>query len=306
MKQTESSDKGTDALQHQDDQQLAHNNPTFRWLALNWQMIALVGGLTVAGGSGVALLLWLANVIDDLGQALNFVAQNTLSLFIFLAVIVQAVISNRQWKAAHDGLKRTDAMIENMQGQLISMVHQENAMQGQLEVMREQSARTKETFVLANRASLSVHSVEMNKARKTVLVRIENTGNMPAGDMRIFLRLATFGPPEWNREEFTGQETKAASVRVSYGRTELFKGSLPILLTFFLSDWTDSEFRNIEKGIHSLTLIGYVEYSDGFVPEPMRRTEFVLSYLSELGVWITESSGLADTVGWEGNDTDEI
>jgi hypothetical protein len=204
---------------------------------------------------------------------------------------------------------RTIALIDSMFSLAIVIVIVVHAVMynKQAEVMERQETLTRDALVISNRATVAVHSIEMNKARKTVLVRIENTGNQPAGDISVFLRLFTFGPPEWNgKDDPPNQETKSASVRVSYGRTKLFKGNLPILLTFFLSDWTDSEFRNIEKGTHGLTLIGYIEYSDGFFPEPIRRTEFVLGYLSELGVWSTDSPDFADTVGWEGEDTEEI
>src|SRR6185503_21146765 len=120
-------------------------------------------------------------------------------------------------------------------------------MQGQLEVMREQSARMKETFVLANRASLSVHSIELNEAERVVLVKIHNTGNMPAEDISLFLKLVSFGPLGGIETGDLTQEIKSSSVRSDYGRTKLFKGNLPILLTFYLrADWTDNEFRNIE------------------------------------------------------------
>jgi hypothetical protein len=106
MVQTEGCDKDADALQRQDDQRLTHDERTMLgWLARSWRTMALVGGLAAAGGSGVALLAWLANVIDDLGLALSFVAQNTLSWFIFLALIVQVVINRKQWEAMQATLK---------------------------------------------------------------------------------------------------------------------------------------------------------------------------------------------------------
>lgn len=244
------------------------------------RLVLVCGGIAVVGLL-VASIWW-----PNLTERTKFFTGNLLNLVIALAVIAQVLIYRKQRDI---------------------MAQQRETMERQWQVMDDQSAKMKETFVTANCASVSVHSVELNKAGKTVLVRIENTGNMPAGDIRIFLRLFTFGPPEWHgRGDLANQDTKSASVRVNYGRTKLFKGSLPILLTFFLSDWTDSEFRNIDKGTHSLTLIGYVEYSDGFFTEPIRRTEFVLSYLSELGVWCTETPDFADTVGWEGEDTDQI
>ena len=45
-----------------------------------------------------------------------------------------------------DGLDRTDTMIENMQGQLTSMVNQEKAMQGQLNAMERQEETMRSTL----------------------------------------------------------------------------------------------------------------------------------------------------------------
>jgi hypothetical protein len=112
-------------------------------------MVASVGGLFAATGVGVALLDWASRAIDDVAAALNFFTQNTFSLLLFLAVIVQAVISNKQWRAMKDSVERTDTIIENMQGQLASMEGQERIMQGQLNVMKEQTALIRRQVELA-------------------------------------------------------------------------------------------------------------------------------------------------------------
>jgi hypothetical protein len=170
---------------------------------------------------------------------------------------------------------------------------------GQWQVMREQSAKMKESFELVNRASVSVHSIELNKAEKVVLVRIENTGNMPAEHVSLFLKLVSFGPAEELETDNPSQEVKSASVREDYGRTKLFKGTLPILLTFYLrSDWTDNDFRNIEKGRDGLSLVGFVQYGDGF-SEAVRRTEFCFDYHPEIGTWTTGPPEHGDILGWD-------
>ena len=178
MKQTDSPDNGKDALKRKDDDHLTHDRATFKWLTRNWRAMALIGGLSTIGGSGFALFLWLANVIDDLGLALNFTVQSTFSLFLFLAVIVQAVISNKQWRAAHDGLDRTDKMIENMQGQLASLVNQEKAMQDQTKLMAD-------ALVIGNKAYVDIHSPEAELKQERLILLIENTGNIPAKDVKV-------------------------------------------------------------------------------------------------------------------------
>jgi hypothetical protein len=265
------------------DKEKAENN---KKLALT--DVGKISGVALGGlGLLIVLSFWLT------AGRIPFIVGAAVPLFTLFAVIYQAVVYHRQWQAMKESLKRTDLVIERMQSQIA-------ASNTQTEVMRK-------ALVVSNSAVVAVHSVELNKAERTVLVRIENTGNLPAGDIRVFLRLFTFGPPEWNgKGDLPNQATKSVSVRMSYGRTKLFKGNLPILLPFILSDWTASEFRNIEKGTHNLTLIGYVEYSDEFFPERVKRTEFVLGYLSELGVWCTDSPNFADTVGWESEDTEEI
>jgi hypothetical protein len=240
MKQTERSNKSTDTLQHQDDQHLTHNSAALEWLTLNWRMVALVGGLTIAGGSGVVLLLWLANVIDDLGQALNFVAQNTLSLFIFLAVIVQAVISNKQWVAMRDSVERTDTIIGNMQGQLASIEGQERIMQAQLETMKEQTvtaqvvadaatesarvARLQVKFMARSESAyLSVGDLVIPPIRNNQLVvggKIFNRGKTPAYDFRRQIQIAIgkgTPPVGWGRFEWTFSPEECESLEIAAG-----------------------------------------------------------------------------------------
>jgi hypothetical protein len=180
---------------------------------------------------------------------------------------------------------------------------QVKAMQDQMALMERQERFTRDALIISNSAVVAVHSIEMNKARKTVLVRIENTGNRPAEHISLFLQVFTFMPPKiGKRDEPITQETKDDFVREDYGRTKLFKGNLPILITFYLSRWSDEEFELIQKGICGLTVDGYVKYSDGFSSQPTERTEFFFTYLPEIDAW---SAGPADYGDILGRDKDE-
>src|SRR5688572_3837225 len=107
MDQAEGSNKGADTPQRQGEQQLTHESPPRNWIVRNWKIVASVGGLSAAVVVGVTWLDWASRAIDDVAVALNFFTQNTFSLLIFLAVIVQAAISTMQWQVMR---KQTKAM----------------------------------------------------------------------------------------------------------------------------------------------------------------------------------------------------
>ena len=216
------------------------------------------------GGLGLFVALIIGTFFVQTGR-IGFFTQNFLALVVLIVIAIQAYIYSGQW-----------------------------------EVMREQSQKVEKSFVLANRASLSVHSIELNKTEHVVLVKIENTGNMPAQGISLYLKLVSFGPVEGIESGDLHQEIRSSSVREDYGRTKLFKGNLPILLTFYLrADWTDNDFRNIEKGKLGLSLIGYVEYGDGFSDKPDQRTEFYFDYQAEISAWSTGPPEHGDVLGWD-------
>ena len=115
MEQTESSDKGKNALQHVGNHHLTHNDTPRRW-----PVVVATAALIAASTGGVSLILWAASAIDDLGVALTFIAQNILGLFVFLAILAQSYIywnqrnlMRKQWLAMERQLTAmTDSLIE--------------------------------------------------------------------------------------------------------------------------------------------------------------------------------------------------
>jgi len=80
-------DDNKHALQRQPDPQ-----PPEIYRPRPWAMPVTAGVLTAVGGGGLGWFIYLSRAIADVGTAYSFVAQNTLSLFIFLAVVAQALI----------------------------------------------------------------------------------------------------------------------------------------------------------------------------------------------------------------------
>jgi hypothetical protein len=93
------------------------------------------------------------------------------------------------------------------------------------------------------------------------------------------------------------QNVKKRSIKEEYGRTKLFKGNLPILLTFYLqSCWTADEIALIQEGTIGLILRGYITYADGFSTEASR-TEFFFDYHAQLDAWTTGNADYGDFIG---------
>jgi hypothetical protein len=272
MKQTQGSNNGADALQHQDDQHLTHESPPRNWIIRNWKTVASVGGLFTAAGVGVALLDWASRAIDDVGVALNFFAQNIFSMFILLAVIVQAVISNRQWRAMKDSVERTDTIIENMQGQLTSMVHQEEAMQGQLIVMNAQEAamrdaleETRRTVRYSEAAYIAIKDgllIQFGPNQTTVAKMFyTNAGNTPAYNVRIYGHMNLWEralvPTEHDKlkEGFGGVEISQDLIAPNGERTHTLKSRGAL---------TDQLFQEIQAGRLRFYVWGIITYEDIF------------------------------------------
>jgi hypothetical protein len=225
MVQTKNGDKDAQSLQHHANENLTHNAAPRRWpiiLAAVVLLLAAVGGVTV--------ILWASNAIDDLGVALNFIAQNTLSLFVLLAIVVQSFIywdqrnlMRKQWKAMMDGVERTDDVIEQMRVQLKEIRVQRRTMQtqavaalsearstreGLIETRRlvaqneraviaaEQSANVaRESFHTGDRAYVFLDRVYLDAPISTgkypvVHLEFRNTGKTPALNCRIVVRMA--------------------------------------------------------------------------------------------------------------------
>ncbi|MCA1577397.1 MAG: hypothetical protein LC794_08550 [Acidobacteria bacterium] len=289
MRQTEGSDKGADALQRQNDQQLTHESTPRNWIIRNWKTVASVGGLSTAAGGGVALLDWASRSIDDVATALNFFAQNTFSLLIFLAVIVQAVISNRQWRAMKDSVDRTDTIIENM-GE-------------QLDAMRREAKATETALIVSNRAYVGVHSLREDFKNDTLFLMLENIGNIPAERVKVGGDVWIIRPRGRGLAGLRqGFDSAGCPFRYEFGKTRLFCGNLKaqvIISILHISLEDKTYIPSVIDGHATMWVTGQIEYGDGF--EPGQITEFAFIYID--GEWVVRGidKGQADKEDGEAN-----
>lgn len=267
MDQTEGRNKSEQSLQRQNNQQLAHENPPRNWIMRNWKTVASVSGLSVAAGTGVGLLSWASGAIDDIAVALNFFAQNTLSWLIFLAVIVQAVISSKQWRAMHDGLDRTDTVIEKMQLQL-------DTMQDTLEQTKRQADIAGDALRISTQAYVCIRNIELDPTKDRIFIEVENLGRVPADNITIDVWLRMETPPELNLKTPTHQE------RFIFGeKTALFSGNLPINVRIDHEKWLNSvEVGHVKSGLGLLIAEGLITFYDGFLPREPKETHFAFAY----------------------------
>lgn len=225
-------------------------------------------GVAVAAIWVFILLLLGAIFWPNLTERTKFFTGHFFNLLIAFAVIAQVLIYRKQWR-----------------------------------VMERQSKTMDRSLIVSSRAYVGVRSIKMDREAKTVLVEIENVGNIPAEQITLFLQLVSIGPVEFDEgNNPVHQDIQTDSVREDYGRTKLFKGNLPILLTFHLGKWAE-ESRLIEGGDYSLIVRGYIDYADGFSISPNERTDFYFNYLPGMNVWSAGPPEYGDMIG--GDDEEE-
>lgn len=124
-----------------------------------------LGWIVLAGGILLLVLLFVSVYLPNLTERVKFFTVNALSLFVLVAIVVQAYIYRRQW----------DAMTE------------------QAEIMRENLKETRNMFYMANRAYFGIVGVGLNDfgAGKlpNVVLKILDAGNTPAWKIRMHSRI---------------------------------------------------------------------------------------------------------------------
>jgi hypothetical protein len=146
MVQTNSPNDGEDGHQPVNDPQ-----PLSVYRPRRWPMVVTVTTLFAIGGVGVITFVLLSRAIPDTAVRYGFVAQNVLSLFVFLAVFAQACVywgqrnlMKAQWLDMESSLERTDRIIEKMGGQLEAMQKQEGHLLAQAEAAKTQAEAMQE------------------------------------------------------------------------------------------------------------------------------------------------------------------
>jgi hypothetical protein len=100
-----------------------------------WPVVVSGLGLVAAGAGGAIALIHFSAAIADIAARYGFIAQNVLSLCIFLAVVAQALIyfsqrnlMKEQWLAMREASTAATNAAEMAKGQLVAMQSQERAM----------------------------------------------------------------------------------------------------------------------------------------------------------------------------------
>jgi hypothetical protein len=132
-------------------------------------------------GSAVAFLVlaFVSRNLPYLQERAKFFTENALSLAILIAVIVQAIISSRQWKAMTDGVARTDNVIKEME---------------------QQRTLAKDSAIYAQRAYVTAKIRGTGEGSHQWRLRIENSGSTPANNVCVYYSAEFRETPPWDWE----------------------------------------------------------------------------------------------------------
>jgi hypothetical protein len=233
-----------------------------------------VGSGLVLAAAGWVWWLWSASkLIVDVAASFTFFAQNTLSLFVFLAVVAQALIYVSQRRLMHQ---------------------QWLAMQDALAEAKQQTKIARDSLMISQQAYVGIHSVTADlETEKAITITIENIGKAPAKDIRLVVTVARLARPGWLHKypETAGQDDSVEkSWQLDWKTAQLFPGNLKLAVCLELGDWlTDQELTLIVQAYAFLHVEGYISYNDGFGrKEP---TRFALTYVK--GEWLQFSEKTA-------------
>lgn len=142
-----------------------------------WAMFIAIVGFAVLVVVGMFF-------VNEHSERIRFVTVNALSLFVLLAILVQAYINGKQWRVMQQGIAQNDKMIEQMQAQLDVMRQQVVASESQFHVALDGVRVAEKNSIYANRAYVAA-SIERIDEGFQFHLHIRNTGNTPANDVRI-------------------------------------------------------------------------------------------------------------------------
>lgn len=176
--------------------------------------LGVIGGSALACLTGLIILARL--YVNKESILVPFVVAAALPLFTLFAIIYQAVVYRRQWRAMEQALGQTEQVIGQMQAQLAASEKQALIMEGSLDATQklvehsEKQARIMEGSLDATQ-KLVEHSEASMRAYVTVTKRepsatgftltIENSGNTPAIEVAVeTVTNADFTPPALPKE----------------------------------------------------------------------------------------------------------
>jgi hypothetical protein len=349
MVQADSPDNSNTLQRKQNEQ------PSVVYAPRTWPTVAVALSLVAVGSIGVSLLINFSRAITDTATAYSFIAQNTLSLFVFLAVVAQACIywgqrnlMLQQWRAMQAQLSaahqqtdfvriQAEAMISqldimntqvgamnNQTGVMINqgnaMINQTNlmmlsvqethkmveqnadvvkAMQGQLEAinkqaetMDRQASLMDTSLIISYKAYVGIHSIELNKTKETIFIKIENVGHLPADHIKVAIETLTSMPIEVVDIAKGVRSQTRRRMDKDFGGTKLIRGNLQIIIPIHLWEGlSPEEIRLIGDSTANAALIvrGNIEYRDAFLNQPIQRNEFFFTYEASDECWSADA-----------------
>lgn len=218
--------------------------------------------ILLAGAILLVALLFLSVFLPNMSERIKFFTVNALSLLVLVAIAVQAYIYRRQWAV----------------------------MKEQMEQAKQQTRIMGDSLIIETRSYVGIHSIETELTTdsqprsRTLIVRIENIGKVPAEDIKVSTVVSMWTP---NKSRWAGNPRGfySEAFNNNFRHAKLFPGSLkfeirvPLLPVFSLS-----ELILIAQQISIFTVSVKIEHNDGF--NAPQQSEFFFHYLASANQWI--------------------
>lgn len=252
--------------------------------------------IVILGGVFLVALLVVSVFLPHLSERVKFFTVNALSLLVLLAIVVQAYIYRRQWEAMQgqlSAMRTTGSAVEWQAGimeiQTGLLDKQVEAMQGQLKVVERQTALMESQTC----SYVGIHSVDLRRDTKTVILKIENTGNVPADGLKVSYQIILI-EQTWDTPT---HDYKSDVIEEDFGNIKLFRGNLQIHITielrdFWLTEKASQNFSLVNQGGVKLHIEGRIDYRDGFGSQ---NTEFAFVYDPKQDSWSVYSPEVVES-----------
>jgi hypothetical protein len=143
---------------------------------------------------------------------------------------------------------------------------------------------------VSNRAYVGVHSITEDFEKQRIVLMVENTGNVPAENLKVFGQVWVIIPKRNGLAGLRGGfEHANCSFSQSFYNTRLFRGNLKsrIVIDLFKITLANKTYiPSVAAGHGTLWLTGSIEYGDGFAPGQI--SQFAFTYESG-GEWVGSS-----------------
>ena len=146
-------------------------------------------------------------------------------------------------------------------------------------IYRKQWAVMERGLRVQARAYVGVHSIETEWNAERIAITIENTGHVPAEDIKATIELRAMIPKQWlqpNEEELSVRQ-----VEHDFGHTKLFPGSLKIRTYAYLDRVPTKYHPLFVQGRGTMIIRCWISYGDGFGKS--ETTEAAFYYIKDEG-----------------------